>query len=70
MEEAAEERRGKEAVRTVGSHGSVDWTTRRGDWSGRSPLSAAWRNLSPVRFPLHLHFIAGGPSQKQANSEQ
>ena len=31
MEEVAEERRGKEAVGTVGSHESVDWTTRRGD---------------------------------------
>ena len=30
MEEAAEERGGEEAVRTVGSHKSVDWTTRRG----------------------------------------
>ena len=31
MEEAAEERRVEEAVRMVGSHESVDWTTRRGD---------------------------------------
>ena len=31
MEEAAEERRGEESVRTVGSHESVAWTTRRGD---------------------------------------
>jgi hypothetical protein len=31
MEKAAEERGGEEAVGTVGSHESVDWTTRRGD---------------------------------------
>jgi hypothetical protein len=31
MEEAAEERGWEEAIRTVGSHESADWTTRRGD---------------------------------------
>jgi hypothetical protein len=31
MDEVAEERRGEEAVRMVGSHESVAWTTRRGD---------------------------------------
>ena len=31
MKEAAEERRGEETVRTVGSHECVDWTTRRGN---------------------------------------
>ena len=31
MEETAEERRVEEAVKTVGSHESVDCTTRRGD---------------------------------------
>ena len=31
MEEVAEERRREETVRTVGSHESADWATRRGD---------------------------------------
>ena len=31
MEEAAQKGGGEEAVRTVGGHERVDWTTRRGD---------------------------------------
>ena len=44
MEEAAQQRRGEEAVRTVGNHDGVDWTTRRrlNDFQTSVNLTPGW----------------------------